>query len=322
MLLGYQPTESLVVSCLFGDRDALGLTLRFDLEWTLSVAEFAEELAARVVSAGADAVFLAVYTDEPIEDGWLPFIDLVDELLDQDQVDIREAVLVRQGRFWSYLCARLDCCPPDGTPLPDRTEALNNLEASLVLSGSATLADRGSVVASLGVAADVPVPVQRRRLTLACRDVGFLEPADRRLELAALIEQLTVRLVDPRGAVTDAEAARLAALCGDIEARDDLLVQAVSHQRRDAILAVLRAAVRRVPPPGDAGLCAVLAWFGYAVGDGTLVNVALDRALGSDPGHSLARLIEASLERQLPPSMIEEVVRGAARDIAARDAAR
>jgi hypothetical protein len=65
----------------------------------------------------------------------------------------------------------------------------------------------------------------------------------------------------------------------------------------------------------------VLAWFAYAGGDGTLANIALARALRSDPDYSLARLVETSLDHQLPPSVLDEVVRGAARDIEARDAA-
>jgi hypothetical protein len=84
---------------------------------------------------------------------------------------------------------------------------------------------------------------------------------------------------------------------------------------------VLRAAVRRTPPPHDAPLCTALAWFSYADGDGTMANLALDRALGSDPDYSLGLLIEASLERQLPPDALVEVIEGAMRDLDAWDAA-
>ena len=104
-------------------------------------------------------------------------------------------------------------------------------------------------------------------------------------------------------------------------ARDDLLLQAIPAKRRDEVLRVLRSVVRQVPSPYDAPIATTLAWFAYAAGDGTLANVALSRAFATDPDYSLALLIEASLDRQLPPSALVDVMRGAARDIEARDAA-
>jgi hypothetical protein len=65
----------------------------------------------------------------------------------------------------------------------------------------------------------------------------------------------------------------------------------------------------------------MLAWFAYADGDGTLANIALERALRSEPDFPLALLVRASLDRQLPPSSLMEVMGGAAREIAERDAA-
>lgn len=321
MLLGYQPTESLVISCLHGDGGSLGLTLRYDLDTLGPPEEVAEEIASRAIVAGADTVLLAIYTSCEDRGEVLPYEEFVEALLDRPDVFIGDALLVRRDRWWSYLCADAGCCPLDGNPLDRDSAALASLEASLVLAGSAVLADREAVVASIASEWSADCPAQRRRIARARRRVAEMGPIECRRKLALLSRRLVTRLEDPRGAVTDAEAAYFAALCGDIAARDDLLIQAGTPAQRSAVMSVLRAVVRRVPPPHDAPVCAVLAWFGYAIGDGTLVNVALDRALASDPNYSLARLIESSLDRQIPPSIIEEVVRGAAGDIAARDAA-
>jgi hypothetical protein len=53
----------------------------------------------------------------------------------------------------------------------------------------------------------------------------------------------------------------------------------------------------------------------YVGGDGAVANVALDRAFASDPDYSLAHLIADSLDHQVAPTMLEEVMRGAARDL-------
>jgi hypothetical protein len=321
MLLGYEPTESLVISCLHGDRAALGLTLRFDLDTLDPVEQAANDIAARAALTGADAVLLAVYTDQGRTAGELAYTDLISELFDHPGIWVSDALLIQRDRWWSYMCAGDGCCPAEGIPIEGRTEELTTLEASLVLSGSAVLADRASLVASLASDATAESATQHRRLTRARARVAGMKPGRRRLELAKLVERLVRRLHDPRCEVSDGEAALLAALSEDIGARDDLLLQVASVQRRAEVLALLRVVVRRVPAPHDAPICTVLAWFAYATGDGTLANIALDRALGSDPGYSLAQLIESGLERQIPPSVIEEVVNGAARDIAARDAA-
>ena len=54
---------------------------------------------------------------------------------------------------------------------------------------------------------------------------------------------------------------------------------------------------------------------------GVITNVALDRALATDPDYSLALLTADALQRQVPPWVLEEVMRGAARDLRGRSAA-
>jgi Domain of unknown function (DUF4192) len=321
MLLGYYPTESLVVSALTGPRFAVGLTLRFDLDDLDPLDMAARELAQRLDAAGADAAFIAVYTDARRVAGRLPHSDLIAALLDEPSLRIRDALLVRRGRWWSYLCADQACCPRSGNRLGRQSTELSRLQTALVLSGSAVLADRSALVESIAVDPDASSAAQRRLVTGALRTVATMSPAARRSELVAVTDWLVVRSADPRAELDDRDAALVAALIGDVFARDDLLIQAVSPGRREDILRVLRVLVRRIPAPYDAPVATVLAWFAYATGDGTLANIALSRALRSDPDYSLARLIETSLDHQLPPSVLDEVLRGAARDIDARDAA-
>jgi hypothetical protein len=321
MLLGYQPAESLVVCALHGPRHAVGLTMRFDLDAFDDLDGAADELAHRLEITGADGAFVAVFTEQRSSQGRLPYAELVAAIVKRSEVGMKDAVLVRRGRWWSYLCRDVECCPKAGRRIVRRTEELNRLQTALVLSGNTVLADRATLVESVAFDRGIDVAAQRRRILEAQRAVAGAPAGACRAELRELVRRLAARLEDPRAPVDDGEAARFAALVLDIDARDDLLLQAVPPRHRDDVLRVLRAVVRQVPAPYDAPLATVLAWFAYAAGDGTLANIALDRALDTDPGYSLALLIETSLDRQLPPSVLEGVVRGAARDIAARDAA-
>jgi hypothetical protein len=319
MLLGYHPEESLVISCLRGS--AVDLTMRFDLANLPTPDVFAVELADRIRMTGADVTFVALFTGQRPAGGSLPYAGYIDDLYADPRLRIVEAVLVSGRRWWSYLCPDPVCCPPEGRPLDEGSEVATSLSAAFALTGSGTLMDRAALVSSLGTDPDLDVSLARRKVTAARRRAAVLEPAQRLAEIRALTDALVERFVDPRADLSDAEIASLAGLMHDVAARDDVLVQAVTPHRRESLLRVLRAAARRVPAPLDAPVCTALAWFAYADGDGTTANIALDRALDSEPDYSLALLIGASLDRQLPPAALVEVIEGAVRDLDARDAA-
>lgn len=319
MLLGFHPKESLVVSCVTGP--AVGLTMRFDLDDLAVMTNVAEVLAGRLETAGADAMFLAIFTDECPADGGLPYADLVDWVCSEAQVRVIDAILVRDGRWWSFRCDDSACCPAAGTPLDESSAAATTLGAAFAIAGSRVLDDRDALVNSLAVDPMLDVTAARRGFQRSARRVAAMAPSHRVIAARTLVDELTQRFADPRAEAEEHEVCSLAAFLHDIAARDDVLLQAVSPRRREAVLRVLRGAVRRVAPPVDAPLCAVLAWYAYADGDGATANVAIDRALRSDPDYSLALLIAASLDRQVPPSALVEVMKGAARDLDARDAA-
>jgi hypothetical protein len=319
MLLGYHPDESLVVSCIRGP--AVDLTMRFDLDALPVAEELADELANRIRIATADATFIAVFTSEAPVSGLLPYDGLIEQLYADPRLFVVDALLVSGRRWWSYLCSDPACCPAVGRPLDDSSEVATSLSAAFALSGSSVLAGRNELASSIAFDVSLDAAAATRRVRSAARRAAALEPVKCRDALRTLLDTLVDRLEDPRAEATDAEIASLAGLLHDVTARDELLVQAVPPLRREGVLRVLRAAVRRTPPPHDAPLCTALAWFSYADGDGTMANLALDRALGSDPDYSLGLLIEASLERQLPPDALVEVIEGAMRDLDAWDAA-
>jgi len=319
MLLGYHPEESLVVSCIRGP--AVDLTMRFDLDDLPLAADLADELARRIEIARADVTFVAVFTDQRPGSGVLPYDALVEQLYADGRLRVADAVLVSGRRWWAYLCSDLACCPVGGRPLDDSSEVATSLSAAFALAGSSVLAGRDELARSIGFDVSLDAAAADRRLRRAAKRATALAQPQRLAELRTLVDTLVERFDDPRAEATDAEVASLAGLLHDVTARDDLLVQAVSPPRRAAILRVLRVAVRCIPPPHDAPLCTALAWFSYADGDGTTANIALDRALASTPDYSLALLIEASLERQVPPHALVEVMEGAARDTGAWDAA-
>jgi hypothetical protein len=313
-VLGFIPTESVVAMCTHGDRCRLGLAMRFDLELAADVELFAATIDLRTRREQADGVFVLVFADPLALGGALPHRAAVDRMLERLGDRVLDVLLVSEQRWRSYLCEDPDCCGATGNPIDPTSPGATAMAAAYALAGQGVLPDRDAVVRSVGY--DGRDPEQMIELIEAALDRHATQRQSlRRLAIRTLVERLTADLLDPRGGVGDDDAAELAALCDDVIVRDEVLVRALKPRRREVLLRVLRDVVRRIPPSYDAPICATLAWVAYADGDGATANVALDRVLATDPDYSLALLIADALDRQVPPSVLEDVMRAAARDL-------
>lgn len=289
LLCGFVPHESVVVVCLDG-RGRLGLTLRLDLPDEAQEEAVAAELAARVRHAGAERSWVVVVTERPGR----PLPGLVERLC--EQVDVVDAVLVRAGRWWSYLCADPACCPATGTPVPRSSARVERVRAASVLQGRAVLPSRADLVASLS-----PPPDGAERFA----EVGAaLEEERLRTGGAAVRGRLRRALEEALDGPVE-ETVELPLALDDLHLRDELLTWSLT--REDAVLGLLLALARTTPRPYDAAVCAALAWVAYSRGEGATASVALDRALASDPAHGLALLLRQALDAQVLPAELRAV---------------
>lgn len=118
-LVGFYPSESIVVVYLGGK--SVIVTMRVDLpewqdraEFMAAIPDYVTKTASKV---GADGCLIAIYTGH---DG-LPYSDLIEatqQALLAENVALRDAMLIDDGRRYSYLCDG-DCCPSGGVPIPE-----------------------------------------------------------------------------------------------------------------------------------------------------------------------------------------------------------
>ena len=302
-LLGFRPVESLVVVAIEGPRDQLSFTLRLDLPDPIHVEEVAEICAIRMEAAAADAALVFVVTEaaDPAA-GVLPGTDLVEALQRAMPMPMRDALLLRDGRIWSYLCPDPGCCPADGKPVDDESPVASTLAAAGVVAGRAVYADRDEIV--------------RAAQAVGGADAGAVAAAVERLYAEADLVDIRERYRRVLPGLIDASAERGADLSHD----DVALLGCAWHQvdLRDEMLGavgrgvpgadgVVRAVARLMPAPYDAPAAAMLGWVAYAEGSGVLAAAALGRALATDPEYSLARLLDDGLFRQVPPSALRAV---------------
>lgn len=319
LLCGFVPTESLVVLSLRGPRKRIGLTMRFDLDWCDATEHAAQEIAERLVHDGASTAVLVLYSGAPDpEDGGGPaesraraeLVDRVRAACADAGVDLMEALLVRAELWTSYLCTGRSCCPDEGTPLrAEASAAVQLLRADSALQGRGVLPSREDLIRSVAAPQLLAVAVAHQQVDRATEDWVLrhrqggrraVQDHDLGVARAAIDAALT-----PQG-VGAVEAAVLAVAVTDLQVRDEIATWVLS--RPDELISALQQAVRLVAPPDDAGLCALLGWVAYAEGNGGLANVALARALDSEPDHSLATLLREALHRQLAPHELREAL--------------
>lgn len=299
-MLGFHPDDSLVAIALQGPREQMRFTMRLDLLEPAQDDEVADMTAARMAHAGADAVLLFLYTDAPPAGEELPRRDLVEAIDDALDVPLREAMLVDDGRVWSYICSDVRCCPSEGRELrPDSPGALA-LAAAHALHGNVVLPSRADLVATTRPVGGVAAASMRQAIERA-----FLRDGD----CDDLMDELCERLADDRSRLSHDEAAEMVVCLFEIDFRDRVISRLA---RRDETLDRLITEVAHLAqPPYDAPVASVLAIAAYFRGEGVVAMAAAERALASDPDYSLAHLVLEALERQVAPAGIRDVWRRA-----------
>jgi hypothetical protein len=312
--LGFHPRESLVLVCLEGSRRRDRLVMRRDLDEALLDDAVAADLVERVTHVGASGALVVVYTDAP-DDRGLPragLVDLLQEDLDAAGVEMLDALLVRNGRWWSYLCADLLCCPADGTPLPaDPTPATTRYAAETVAQGGAVLADREELRSSVEPSDHAVARAVREQAVDAADDLlsvalaaGGL-PAVRALTLSRLDSlRDDWERGDHQVGADDASVVVLG--LRDKGTRDEVMT-AVLDDDAESMVGLLSELARRADDLDAAPVCTALAWVAYATGHGALATVAAERALRAEPGCAMAELVLQGMNRMMPPSALREV---------------
>jgi uncharacterized protein DUF4192 len=296
-MLGFYPNDSLVVIALRGPRERLSFTMRLDLPDPQDYEDVAHMTAVRMDHAQADAVMLFVYTDATDREHGLPQRDLVNAVADALSVPLREALLIDDGRLWSYLCADERCCPAVGRLMrPDSPGALA-LAAANALHGNVVLPDRDALVATTVAIAGVAA----ESMLQAIERVDLDDLAERN----DLLDELCERISDSSAALSHDDAAVLVLRLHDIGFRDEVISRLAA--RDDTLERLVADVARLAQPPYDAPAAAVLAMSAYLRGDGVVAGAAAERALDTDPSYSLAQLVLDSLARQLDPAAVREV---------------
>jgi hypothetical protein len=315
-MLGYVPTGSAVLVALRPPRGRVTLTMRVDLPIRGQEVSCARLLAGHAQRAGATSAVLVIYDDRPAPSatqwrGASLTREVRAALRQRGGLRLTDAVVVSEGRWRSLMCTDTGCCPPHGQPLRDDSRP-SAAATALVADGATAMPSRAALAASVAGPSG-PAAAELARLQaaaaeqLAARMEAGEPVADVRAETVALFRAALDR-PSSAAVLSDEGAARLLAGLVDIGARDVVLAWA-GEQDTERLLALLLVLAPRAVDPLEAPVLTALAWVAYARGDGTLANIAVERALASDPGYTMAQLVASGLDAGLHPSHVRAVSR-------------
>lgn len=307
VLLGFHPRESLVAVVVEGDRQRLGFRVRVDLPSPEHAEAVADQVVAYLGVHEPREVLLVAFTTA--EASAAPVVAAVRHRLDAAGIDVGDALRCDGARYWSYLCADPSCCPAEGSPYdPDANELL----AEAVYQGVEVLPDREALAERFsGVIGQAREDMFAATETVA----GWVEAASgarardrdpvllrRGLEAATAFADAFER--EPERQLTDEEIATLSVWASLVVVRDVLWAR-MRRSNADLHLRLWRQVASRVVPPYEPAVLSLAAFAAWLSGSGAQAQCALDRVASVDPSYSMAELVQAALDRCLPPDVWE-----------------
>jgi Domain of unknown function (DUF4192) len=308
-LLGFHPARSLVVIGAGGPRDQVELGFRYDLPDPPD-AGAARQIAGHAVAVltghGASTVIAVGYGEGRLV---TPLMDVFRGAARRGGLTVRELLRVADGRYWSYLCGDVNCCPAEGVPFDLRSQPVT---AVMSAAGMAPYPDRGALARTLAPLAGGRAGTGEQALQRACaRAAALTEKAARRgggnplrlviSEGRRAVSTAITRYRDGGTITDDDQLAWLLISLAQLPVRDGAWAR-MEPGHRDAHRRLWTDLVRAAPAAWVPAPAALLAFTAWQCGDGALASIAIDRALAADPGYSMALLLRDILDAGVPPS--------------------
>ena len=287
--LGYHPRDCVVVVTLLDRR--LGLVVRCDLPAEGEEEATASTLVGPLVRDGATSVIVVGYED--VVDAAHPLLLALVEQLERAGLDVVDAVVVRDGRRYSPLCAE-PCCPPEGVALPSPADVPG--VAEFVALGRSPLPSRQSVHALVA-----PEPARCSGVAEAIAG-NARRPGARRRSAAAW-----GLLLGGAGASSGPEPGRRSQVALAVESVADLVVGLDDVAWRDGLIAWLAPGVLPADELDDRVVatlrCSLPTWGDMGLGASGVTGPR------REPTPSRRRRREVAAEREALLELLLEVCR-------------
>ena len=240
---------------------------------------------------------LAVFYSSQLTDATSLVIELITSAIQSNDMKLRESLVVSNQRWRSLLCNDEECCPTEGSPLPDIHQSRIAVE-QVALGKPLPFENMDELVASLA-----PLPEDRELLEF----ISQIPTIDYESDPRPLQREGAEAVID---FMADFQAE---GLCRDKKLIALVLVRLLDLQVRDFALGSVTEEtmthyfnawrwLMRIAPEGYVAPVATLfAAVAYERGDGALAQRALDRVETDDPNYAMLTLFRKVFSRAWSP---------------------
>lgn len=291
-VVGFKPEESIILISV--RQDSVSMAMRIDFPPALDDAQV-EILISHLKRDHADAV-LAVFYTQFLNEATEAVIAMVTRAIEAE-IMLRESLVVAGDRWRSLLCQDPQCCPLEGSPLPELVDSRIAVE-QVALGKPLPFENIDQLVASLSALPEdseileeisrIPIidyqtdPVaQQREGAEAIMDFMADFHADGLCRDKKLIALVLVRLLD-------------------LQVRDFAL-GSVTEETMNNYFNAWRWLMRIAPQGYVAPVATLFAAVAYERGDGALAQRALDRVEADDPEYAMLGLFRQVFSRGWSP---------------------
>ncbi|TLQ43280.1 DUF4192 family protein [Streptomyces marianii] len=341
-MLGFHPTDSIVLVALHGRQGRFGGRLRLGIpesphEWLPVSQHLAECLVEGSERRGSRPDGIVVFLcQDPVEgetgrvvmERLRPLAQWLRTSCGALDVPVPEALCVSGGRFWSYCCPDSRCCPAEGTATAisgtsvmaaaaayagiQVRGSLREMESRLKPLRTPSMADQERALDSAGAALLPRILHGGSREQVGAETLRLARRLMKRLGERATLD-MGPSSADARDdrLVSHAEAAAVILGLQDRETRDRAAAWMEGPQAHRA-LRLWRALARRCVGPYAEHAAAPLSlagWVSWSTGDEPSARVALSLALRVDPEYVFARLLHQACNDGLDPEELRRCLR-------------
>jgi hypothetical protein len=312
-LFGFRPRHSLFFLALDGPRSRLGFRARADVTGPADIEQAVGPLVLAAMTNRVTSVIVMGHSDDAALAA--ASVQALADAFEERHVEVVDALRLDDHRFWSLICDKADCCPPEGRAYDT---SASRLVAEAVGIGQRIVTDRSELSAEFAE----PDLTTARRMSAECdrvrarlvhthgvdpAEAGATPDLDVLRAGAMAVKELVDRAIrgDP-SAIADVDVAQLAIWCRCITVRDVAWSQVDGGDPREHLL-LWSAVARRTVAPFEPAVLSLAAFCAWRTGDGARASCALERALRADGNYSMAHLMESVLAGALPPTIWEPV---------------
>ena len=294
-LIGYQPSDSIVLISL--KDESITMAIRIDFPDSISERE-ASALVEKF--RGSDGALLLSYIPDACLDAESVIRPLI-EALDFATVPLRESIIIVGNRWRSLICGDSDCCPIEGSLLPELSNSriaveeiaqgklmpfknLIEMAKSLDSEIDEVILEMMGRIEAIDYEND-PVPAQRDGANAILDFLHDFE-VDRICRDKKLVAKVLVRLKD-------------------LQVRDFALGSMTSES--DLYFDAWKWLLKKAPEGFIAAPATLFAVASYERGDGAMANLALEKAESDQPNYSMVNLLRQLFRSGKPPTIFAEL---------------